>query len=408
MSADDTAQSPHLASPAWQALLRAELARIGLPADDAAALAALHGARDSATPGSVQQAESVPRADTHPGTAQQAAPLHVPTQYSALSTQHSLLWCDRTLALGSRTLIMGVINVTDDSLSGDGLGRDLGAVLARAEALVVAGADILDVGGESTRPGARAVPAAEERARVEPAVAAIARRLTVPISVDTRKAAVAEAALAAGAGAVNDVSGLRHDPAVAAVAARTGAALILGHWTPRPLQPAGSPTVEARPHANPLLGGEGRDASGVNPISPWESEQGLQGSALQSEGSPLATVLQDLQESIAWALAAGCAPEQLAVDPGLGFGKSPRVSLALLRDLGALRALGRPLVVGPSRKGFIGRVLGPDEQHGWEGTAAAVALAIAGGADIVRVHDVARLARVVRMSDAIVRAASSA
>jgi 2-amino-4-hydroxy-6-hydroxymethyldihydropteridine diphosphokinase len=106
---------------------------------------------------------------------------------------------------------------------------------------------------------------------------------------------------------------------------------------------------------------------------------------------------------VAWALAAGCAPDQLAVDPGLGFGKAPRVSLALLRDLGALRALGLPLVVGPSRKGFIGRVLGPAEQHGWEGTAAAVALAIAGGADIVRVHDVARLARVVRMADAIVR-----
>jgi dihydropteroate synthase len=255
---------------------------------------------------------------------------------------------------------MGVINVTDDSLSGDGLGRDLSAVLARAETLVAAGADILDVGGESTRPGADAVPAAEERARVEPAVAAIARRLAVPISVDTRKAAVAEAALAAGAGAVNDVSGLRHDRAVAAVAARAGAALILGHWVPR-------------------TGGE---------------------------GNPIAAVVVGLQKSVGWALAAGCAPEQVAIDPGLGFGKAPRVSLALLRDLGALRALGRPLVVGPSRKGFIGRVLGPAEQHGWEGTAAAVALAIAAGADIVRVHDVARLARVVRMTDAIVRAPS--
>jgi dihydropteroate synthase len=256
---------------------------------------------------------------------------------------------------------MGVINVTDDSLSGDGLGYDLDAVLAYAEALVAAGADILDVGGESTRPGAGPVSAAEERARVEPAIAAIARRLAVPISVDTRKAAVAEAALAAGAGAVNDVSGLRHDRALAAVAARAGAGLILGHW---------------------VTGSGG-------------------------EGTPIAEVRGGLRDSMAWALAAGCAPEQLALDPGLGFGKAPRVSLALLRDLAVLRVIGRPIVVGPSRKGFIGRVLGADEQHGWAGTAAAVALAIAGGAAIVRVHDVARLARVVRMADAVVRAPSA-
>jgi dihydropteroate synthase len=256
---------------------------------------------------------------------------------------------------------MGVVNVTDDSLSGDGLGRDLGVVLARAEALVAAGADILDVGGESTRPGAADVPAAEERARVEPAIRAIARRLAVPLSVDTRKPAVAEAALAAGASAINDVSGLRHDRGLAALAARTGAGLVLGHW---------------------VRGGAG-------------------------SADPILAVLQGLRESVDWALAAGCAPEQLAVDPGLGFGKPPGASLALLRDLGALRALGFPLVVGPSRKGFIGRVLGPAEQFGWEGTAAAVALAIAGGADVVRVHDVTRLARVVRMADAITRVLSN-
>jgi dihydropteroate synthase len=275
---------------------------------------------------------------------------------------------------------MGVINVTDDSLSGDGLGRDVGAVVARAEALVAAGADILDVGGESTRPGASTVPTAEERARVEPAVAAIARRLAVPISVDTWKAAVAEAALAAGAGAVNDVSGLRHDRAVAAVAARADAALILGHWAPRADRPPSDARSIPRRTPNP-----GRS---------------------QETASPVASVVEGLRESVAWALDAGCTADQLAIDPGLGFGKAPRVSLALLRDLGALRALGLPVVVGPSRKGFIGRVLGPAEQHGWEGTATAVALAIAGGADVVRVHDVARLARVVRMADAIVRALS--
>ena len=263
---------------------------------------------------------------------------------------------------------MGVINVTDDSLSGDGLGRDLGAALARAEELVASGADILDVGGESTRPGAREVPADEERARVEPAVARIASRLGVPISVDTRKAAVAEAAIAAGAGAVNDVSGLRYDPALAAVAARTGATLVLGHWPP--------------PSPPKVGGGEG----GADPV---------------------ARVARELRESVSWALGAGCTPDQLAIDPGLGFGKPPSVSLALLRDMSPLRRLGLPLVVGPSRKGFIGHVLGRDEQLGWEGTAAAVALAIAGGADVVRVHDVARLARVVRMADAIIRVLST-
>jgi dihydropteroate synthase len=391
MAADDTASPPFPASPAWFALLRAELTRLGLPPEEQpAALAALP------TP-----------------------PVPIPTQYSVLSTQHSWRWGDRTLPLGARTLIMGVINVTDDSLSDDGLGRDVGAVLARAEALVADGADILDVGGESTRPGARAVPAAEERARVEPAVAAVARRLAVPISVDTRKAAVAEAALAAGAGAVNDVSGLRHDRAVAAVAARTGAALILGHWVPRAT--ARSPQRRLQ-HAAlpPPRAGESRDD--LTPPAPLPSQgrgepapratgapfhqrwQGLQYSVLRGERSPVADVVEQLQESVAWALAAGCTTDQLAVDPGLGFGKAPRVSLALLRDLSALRALGLPLVVGPSRKGFIGRVLGAAEQHGWEGTAAAVALVIAGGADVVRVHDVARLARVVRMSDAIVQA----
>jgi dihydropteroate synthase len=224
------------------------------------------------------------------------------------------------------------------------------------------------------------VPAPEERARVEPAVAAIARRLAVPISVDTRRAAVAEAALAAGAGAVNDVSGLRHDRAVAAVTARAGAALILGHWVPRPGRPPQRRLQYFASHPHP--------------------------GTSQGTASPVASVTAGLQESVGWALIDGCTRDQLAVDPGLGFGKAPRVSLVLLRDLGALRTLGLPVVVGPSRKGFIGRVLGPAEQHGWEGTAAAVALAIAGGADIVRVHDVVRLVRVVRMSDAIVRAMS--
>lgn len=271
----------------------------------------------------------------------------------------ALPWGATSLPLGGRTLLMGVINVTDDSLSGDGLGGDLDAVLARAEALVAAGADVLDVGGESTRPGAATVEADVERARVEPAVRLLARRLAVPLSVDTRKARVAEAALAAGAGAVNDVSGLRHDPALAAVVARAGATLILGHWE-----------------------------ADKGTRAPWAAD-------------PLPAVLDGLRWSVARAEAAGVDRERLAVDPGLGFGKPPRVSLALLRRLDRLQALELPIVVGPSRKGFLGRVLGREAQFGWEGTAAAVSLAIAGGAAMVRVHDVARLARVARMADAI-------
>jgi dihydropteroate synthase len=199
-----------------------------------------------------------------------------------------------------------------------------------------------------------------ERARVEPAIALLARRLAVPLSVDTRRASVAEAALAAGASAVNDVSGLRHDPSLAAVAGRAGATLVLGHWE-RVTWPASDDAVVAR-------------------------------------------VAAGLRVSVARALAAGVPPARLALDPGLGFGKPPRVSLALLRRLADLQALGYPLVVGPSRKGFIGHVLGAEAQFDWEGTAAAVALTCAGGAAMVRVHDVARLARVVRMADAVLGA----
>ncbi|HLI25941.1 MAG TPA: dihydropteroate synthase [Chloroflexota bacterium] len=281
-------------------------------------------------------------------------------------SRRQLRWGRHTVELGGRTLVLGVVNVTDTSLSGPGHGDDVAAAVAHAEALLAAGADLLDIGGESTRPGAPPVPEAQERARVEAAVGAIAARWpAVPVSVDTRRASVAEAALHAGAGAINDVSGLRHDPALAALAARTGAALILGHWEAR-----ASAIATARDDATVVI----------------------------------AAVLAGLRWSVEQALAAGCTSEQLAIDPGLGFGKPPAVSLALLRELAQLRALGLPLVVGPSRKGFIGHVLGPDAQLDWEGTAAAVALAVAAGADIVRVHDVARLVRVVRMSDAIAAA----
>lgn len=272
----------------------------------------------------------------------------------------SALRCGRyELALGGRTLVVGIINMTPDSFSGDGLAEDTEAALRQAEAMMRDGADLLDVGGESTRPGAHPVDEATERMRVLPAVERLARELPIPISIDTRHSSVARAALDAGACLINDVTALQDDPALATLAAERGCPLILSHWTRGPRVP-------------------GQDI--------------------------VARVAQDLQVSIQQALAAGMAAAQIVVDPGIGFGKAAEESLELLRRLGELkRLLPYPMLVGPSRKSFIGKVLGLPEEERLEGTAAAVALAIAGGADIVRVHDVLPMTRVARVADAIVR-----
>jgi len=260
------------------------------------------------------------------------------------------------LVWGRRTHVMAILNLTPDSFSGDGLAADPDTALARALDAVAAGADLLDVGGESTRPGATAVTATEESARVVPLIRALAGRVDVPIAVDTSKAAVAEAALAAGATLINDVRGLQADPDLAAVAARAGVPVVVMH-----------------------------------------------DQVPDDRGDLLASIVGELARRLDRALAAGIAWEQLIIDPGFGFGKGPRENLELLRRLGEMRTLGRPILAGTSRKGTIGRVLGlpPDERV--EGTAATVALAIAGGADIVRVHDVRAMVRVARMADAVVR-----
>ncbi len=261
-----------------------------------------------------------------------------------------------SLTWGRKTYVMAIVNATPDSFSGDGLAGDLPAAIAHGVAAVADGADLLDVGGESTRPEAAPVEAREEIARVVPLIRALAGRVTVPLAIDTSKAAVAEAALAAGASLVNDVRGLTVDPDLAAVVARAGAPAVVMHDLPA----------------------DGR-------------------------GDLLTSIVRELARRLDRALAAGIAWEQLIIDPGFGFGKGPRENLELLRRLGELRALGRPILAGVSRKGTIGRVLGlpPDERV--EGTAATVALAIAGGADLVRVHDVRAMARVARMADAVVR-----
>ena len=261
------------------------------------------------------------------------------------------------LSWGRRTYVMGVINVTPDSFSGDGLGRDVQAAVEQAVRFEGAGADFLDIGAESTRPGHRPVTEEEEMRRLLPSLEAVAARVSIPVSVDTWKSGVARAALDAGACIINDVWGLKADPRIATAAAERGAGLALMH-----------------------------------------NQQG------HVYDNLLEDIVGGLQRSADTALAAGVPRANLMVDPGIGFGKTADQNIQVLRELGRLKDLGLPLLVGTSRKSTIGRLLGglpPEERV--EGTAATVALAIAGGADIVRVHDVREMARVCRVADAIVR-----
>ena len=260
------------------------------------------------------------------------------------------------LAWGSRTYLMGIINLSPDSFSGDGLGGDLPAVVEQALRFQEEGADFLDVGAESTRPGASPVSPAEELRRLIPALESLATQVNIPISVDTYKAPVARQALASGAGLINDVWGLKADPELAEVAAAAGAPLILMH------------NQETRRYRQLLP-----------------------------------DIFDSLQHSVALARQAGVPKDNIILDPGIGFGKTPDHNLEILRRLPEFPALGFPLLVGTSRKSTIGYVLDLPVEQRLEGTAATVALAIAGGADIVRVHDVKEMARVCRMSDAIVR-----
>jgi len=271
---------------------------------------------------------------------------------------------------------MGILNVTPDSFSGDGLLKradPVEAALAQAQVFLEAGADILDIGGESTRPGAQPVPVKEEIRRVIPVVSEVARRFPqAVISVDTYKAAVAEAALQAGAHLVNDVWGLRADPCLGEVVARFGVPVILMHNRSTPQN------------------AQGRERLGGRYV----------GVAYENL---LEEVKRELLESVALAHAAGIPDERIILDPGIGFGKTVEQNLELVDRLGEVRALGYPVLLGPSRKSFIGYTLNLPPEERLEGTAAAVAVGIARGADIVRVHDVAFMVRVARMTDAIVR-----
>ena len=259
-------------------------------------------------------------------------------------------------AWGKRTYVMGIVNVTPDSFSGDGLAHDVAAAVEQAVRMCGEGADIIDVGGESSRPGFEPISAEEEIRRTVPVIERLVREVDAPLSIDTGKAGVARAALAAGARMVNDVHGFRRDPEVAAAAAESGVPAVAMHNQ---------------------RGREFRDVIG--------------------------DITAGLLESLRIAGEHGLPRGRVIVDPGFNFGWTEEQALEMLRRLGELRTLGRPILVGTSRKSTIGAVLGLPVEERLEGTAATVALAIAGGADIVRVHDVKEMARVARMADAVVR-----
>jgi dihydropteroate synthase len=263
---------------------------------------------------------------------------------------------------------MGIVNATPDSFSDGGRFASVDAAVAHAERLVAEGADLVDVGGESTRPGAPDVPVAEEIARVVPIVSALrARGVTIPISVDTRKAAVARAALDAGADLVNDVSALA-DPALAELVAQRGVPVVLMHLRGTPADMATRAVYE----------------------------------------DVVADVARELGDALARAVAAGVRPEQVILDPGIGFAKTAAQSLALLAALPRLRVAGRPLLVGPSRKSFIGAVTGAPVEDRLPGTLAAVAACVLAGVEFVRVHDVAASSQAARVAAAIRAGSGSA
>lgn len=266
------------------------------------------------------------------------------------------------LDLGGRTRIMGILNVTPDSFSDGGLFADRSAAIRHGQAMETAGADIIDIGGESTRPGSNPLSEEDELRRILPVIEALSAELRTPVSVDTYKSAVARKALQAGAVIVNDISGLRFSPDMARVVADHDAAVVIMHikGTPR--------TMQETPRY----------------------------------GDVVAEVRDYLAEGIEIALAAGVHPERILIDPGIGFGKTVEHNLTLINRLDELCALGRPVVLGTSRKRFIGSVLDiADPADRVEGTAATMAIGIARGARVLRVHDVKQMARVARMTDAI-------
>jgi dihydropteroate synthase len=266
-----------------------------------------------------------------------------------------------SLAMGEGTLVMGIVNVTPDSFSDGGLFFDKDAAIAHGEALAAQGADIIDVGGESTRPFSESVPLAEEIRRVVPVVEGLASRLSIPLSIDTYKAEVARHAIEAGASMVNDIGALRLDPGMGGVVADAGLPVVLMHMkgTPKAMQ--------IDPHYEDVLG----EVKGF------------------------------LAQAIERAERAGIDRARIIADPGIGFGKTVIHNLLLIKHLSSFRTLGVPILLGPSRKSFITKILGSGEERREVGTQAAVAAAVRQGVDIVRVHDVERTKQTLRVLEAI-------
>lgn len=272
------------------------------------------------------------------------------------------------LRWGERTYVMGILNVTPDSFSGDGVGYDVEAAVARAKQLAAEGADIIDIGGESTRPASPPVSAEEELRRVIPVIERLASELSVPMSIDTTKPEVARRALAAGARMLNDQRGLKGDPRLAELAVEWRVPIV-------------------------LMSNQ-RDKGGYDAALKRDTAD---------YADPITEIINSLKGSLKIAAEAGVPGENIIIDPGIGFGKSWQHDLEIIRRLGELTGLGKPILLGPSGKSFIGRVLDLPVSERLPGTAAAVAIGIAHGADMVRVHDVRQIVRVCRMSDAIIR-----
>lgn len=278
-------------------------------------------------------------------------------------TPADLVWDRYALPLSARTCVMGVLNVTPDSFSDAGRYADFDTAVARGLAMAEEGADIIDVGGESTRPGADPVPESDEMDRVVPVIKELAAKLDIPISIDTHKSGVARAALDAGASIINDISGMTFDSAMAPLAAKAGVPVALMHIKGKPKD------MQADPAYDSLM-------------------------------SEISGYFRDKARAV---ISAGVAPDKIIVDPGIGFGKTVEHNLEIIRRVAELKSLGYPILIGPSRKSFIGKILGLEADQRLEGTAAAIAACVAGGASLVRVHDVKEMVRVVRVADAVFR-----
>ena len=276
-------------------------------------------------------------------------------------THYSIRCRKRTLILGKRTLLMGVLNVTPDSFSDDGFFFDKKKAIAHGLRMVEEGADIIDIGGESTRPGSKPLELEEELRRVIPVIESLAKEVDVPISIDTYKSTVAQRAIEAGAEMINDISGLHFDPDLAQVAAKEDAPLVLMHIRGTP------ETMQKDVHYDSLF----------------------------------SEILQYLKDSIQRAESAGLDPRQIIIDPGIGFGKTVEDNLLIIKNLYEFRILGKPILLGTSRKTFIGKILNTEVGDRLEGTLSSIAIGVLNGAHIIRSHDVLQAKKAIAVADAI-------